>query len=579
MHTPRRPMNRLHALRLSLLAALTLSALGCSVTPPPPLEDDPEHAGLASEEIPITLAVAPVRLPNSKGPSEFASLSPLDSQVVFPDLRATWPEREYASERSIALDAPQLQRRLSRVGKWALGASEVSLLGASGSDGLLPPEAAGLSDPDLLVELELLRTRCSWVERDGLWWWGNLFCFWGLGALPVVFVPDEVYALELEARLTVVEARSRKLLLRENLAVSHEDSLNHPQRGWSVGGIFWLHPYTLDEEDFQGVAGALWPGAARALEVAIAKRLRRSLRPQLETLLPEIRSGALGPRTLALVVGVDGPSAEWDFDRPPPLVGAVKDAEQVAGYLRETGVEATLLTGGDATGAQIRAALAGLGGRLRARDRLIVYFAGFGRTDREGLPAWVVADGPLRLRGLADDLAARITKGASVDWVSDASFGLRGQGRTYPGGVALARSSLGVLVKGRPWRLLCAARPEQTAIERSARGEGGLLTEWLLAASAGAGDTNNDGQLSLREAWRFLARWVPPEARALGSVQGPCIWGGNYDAPFFPVRAPEPVPAPAPEEPAAEEPAAEQPAAEEPAAEEPLPEAPALEPR
>lgn len=46
-------MNRLHALRLSLLAALTLSALGCSVTPPPPLEDDPEHAGLASEEIPI----------------------------------------------------------------------------------------------------------------------------------------------------------------------------------------------------------------------------------------------------------------------------------------------------------------------------------------------------------------------------------------------------------------------------------------------------------------------------------------------------------------------------------------------
>jgi len=573
---------RFNLLRLSLILALGCSALGCSVSAPPPLEEDPEHAALASERLPITLAVAPIRLPSAKARSEFATLSPLDSQVVFPDLRATWPEREYATERGIAFNGPAIQRRLAQVGKWALGAREVSLLSARGDEELLPAMAADISDPDLLVELELLRSRCSWVERDGLWWWGNLFCFWGLGALPVVFVPDEVYALEVEARLTVVEARSRKVLLRENFSVSHEDSLNHPQRGWSVGGIFFLHPYTLDEEELQGVATALWPGAARELEVAVARRLRHDLRPQIESLLPEIQSGALGPRTLALVLGVDGPTAEWDFDRPPPLVGAVKDAQQVAGYLREAGIETTLLIGADATRAQIRASLAGLGGRLRGKDRLLVYFAGFGRTDREGLPAWVVADGPLRLRALADQLAAQVTEGAAVDWISDASFGLRGQGRTYPGGVALARSSLGVLVKGRPWRLLCAARPNQTAIERSARGEGGLLTEWLLAAGAGAGDSDNDGQLSLREAWRFLGRWVPPEARSLGSEQGPCIWGTDFDAPFLPVRRPEPAPAAPtaqPQEPAPEPAASREPAPPGPAGEELVPVAPALEPR
>jgi hypothetical protein len=565
-------MNRRSPHKLLLLLALTASAWGCSVATPPALEEDPQLAELSGEALPLSFAVAPVRLPGAT-PSDYASLSPLDSQVVFPDVRATWPEREYASEGAVVISAPEVQRRLRRVGEWVLGTRETGLLAAKEAG--LAPSAGSLSDPDLVIELELLRSRCSWVERDGLWWWGNLFCFWGLGALPVVFVPDEVYALELEARLTVVEARSRKILLRENLSVSHEDSLNHPQRGWSVGGLLFLHPYTLGDEDLRRVAEVLWPQTARELEIAIAKRLRRKLRPQLERLLPDIRSGALGPRTLALVVGVDGPSSEWDFDRPPPLVGAVKDAEQVAGYLRGVGVQTRLLTRGEATGAQIMAELVSLGRRLRARDRLLVYFAGFGRTDREGIPAWVAADGPVRLRGLADELANHVPEGAAVDWVSDASFGLRGQGRTYPGGVSLARSSLGALVKGRPWRLLCAARPNQTAVERSARGEGGLLTEWLLAASAGAGDTNNDGQLSLREAWRFLGRWVPAEARALGSEQGPCIWGHDFDAPFLPVSRPEPAPRamePEPKDPAASEP-------ESPEAEEALPEAPAPEPR
>ncbi|MBL4850187.1 MAG: carboxypeptidase regulatory-like domain-containing protein [Planctomycetes bacterium] len=142
--------------------------------------------------------------------------------------------------------------------------------------------------------------------------------------------------------------------------------------------------------------------------------------------------------------------------------------------------------------------------------------AGFaeGKTD---------AEGRFRL-----ELAGLLPEGTRVDLVLDASFGAVGGGRTLPSGTRLARASLGVLVKGRPWRLICAARPEETAIERGAPRQG-LFTEWLLALAVGPGDANEDGRVSLGEAWRFLSRWVTPDAREAGAEQRPCIWGGDYE--------------------------------------------------
>lgn len=511
-----------------LLFACCAALAGCSIEAPTPLEEDPELRGLAAPaDLGLRLAIAPVQLPH--GPPA-AAWPALESVAVPASRSVTWPEREYASDL-VALDAPGLQRRLGRVSSWAVGGEEI-LLSADTPAGLLrQAEAEGA---DLLVQLDLLRARSSWVGRDGLWWWGDLFLFWGIGVAPVLFVSDEVYALDLEARLQVVEVRSGRALLTRTFSAGYARSLNHPQRGWSVGGLLWLHPYTLDEEDLAQAGASLLPHARKELERRAATYLQQDLSRPLRALLPEIRSGALGPRLHALAIGVNGPGSEWDFDRPAPLQGAEADAERFAACLARGGAKVRTLTGPAATQASIEAAASEISTQMRASDRLVIYFAGYGRTDREGLPALIAARGPLRLREFCDRLAARLPAGARVDLVLDASFGRRGGGRTYPGGAALARGSLGVLVKDRPWRLLCAARPEETAIERSAP-ERGLFTEWLLTFAAGAGDANADGELSLREAWSFLNRWVSAEAQEAGSLQQPCIWGSEIDAPFLPM--------------------------------------------
>lgn len=520
---------------LWLFVALACST-GCAVDPPTPLERDPEHVALSEgSSLDLRLAVAPVELPQRS-----AGVASLGSAV------GAWPEREYASESAVPLDARELQRRLARVGTWVLGGEEALLASeVAGEDAPALLAQAEAEGAELLVRLELLKSRASWIERDGLWWWGNLFLFWGIGVYPMLFVSDEVYAVELLARVEVREVRSGRVLLDQTLAAGHARSLNHPQRGWSVGGLLWLHPYTLDEEDYREVGRALYPHARKDLERQVAQLLSTKLRPKVEPLLPQIRAGALGPRLRALVIGVNGPSAEWDFDHPGPLAGAEQDAADVAKHLRACGVRPVVLSGGAATREAIRANLRRLAEGMRASDRLLVYFAGFGRTDREGLPAWIAADGALTLAPLADELAGVAPPEARIDLVCDASFGALGGGRTFPGGAPLARGSLGVLVEERPWRLLCAARPEQTAVESKAPHPRGLFSEWLLTAAAGAGDRDNDGQLSLREAWGFLVRWVPKEAQDAGAEQRPCMWGGERDAPFFPLRLPEP-PNPAP---------------------------------
>ncbi|HBP21312.1 MAG TPA: hypothetical protein DEA08_26430 [Planctomycetes bacterium] len=510
---------------------------GCAVDPPTPLERDPEHVALAEgSPLGLRIAIAPIQLPQR----DAAGVAALGSAA------AAWPAREYASESAVPLDARELQRRLGRVGTWVLGGEESLLTSEGGAaDEVALLAQAEAEGAELLVRLELLKSRASWIERDGLWWWGNLFLFWGIGVYPMLFVSDEVYAVELMAQLEVREVRSGRTLLARTLAAGHARSLNHPQRGWSLGGLLWLHPYTLDEEDYREVGRALYPHARKDLERQVAQLLSTELRQQVEPLLPQIRAGALGPRLRALVIGVNGPSAEWDFDHPGPLAGAEQDAADVAKHLRACGVRPLVLSGAAATKEAIEANLQRLAGGMRASDRLLVYFAGFGRTNREGLPAWIVADGPLVLGPLADRLSGYAPAQARVDFVCDASFGALGGGRTFPGGSPLARGSLGALVEDRPWRLLCAARPEQTAVESKAPLPRGLFSEWLLTAAAGAGDRDNDGQLSLREAWGFLVRWVPQEAQEAGAEQRPCMWGGERDAPFFPLRLPQP-PNPAP---------------------------------
>ena len=507
---------------------LALAFAGCSLAPPPPVEDDVELQALVKKfsetEPPLELRIgaAPVRFGARTTLSSWGTLA----GVAQPSsASAPWEPRDYSA--ALAPDGARLQRRLAALSQWALG-TEVRTLAVADGD---PRSAAESEDLDVMVQLDLLEGRTSWIGRDGVVWWADLFLFWGLGALPVVFVPDEVYGVDLRARLHVTEVRSGRSLLDEEFSVSHQDSLNHPQRGWSLGGLFWLHPYTLDEEDLAPVGAALLPHAQALLERRVAAALVRRARPRLIELFPKIRSGELGPRFRALLVGVNGPATGVQALH---LQGAENDALALEARLQEAGVATQALTGDQVTQAQLESSLRDLAQRTRSKDRLLLYFAGFGHTDAEGLPALVCADGALPLRRLADQLASWAPGEARIDIVLDASFGSLSGGRTYPGGTKLARGSLGVLVQDRPWRLFCSARPEETAIERGVPSHG-LFSHWLLTTLAGACDSNEDREVSLREAWRYLARWVTPEAEEAGASQRPCIWGGDYDLPFLPV--------------------------------------------
>ncbi len=238
-------------------------------------------------------------------------------------------------------------------------------------------------------------------------------------------------------------------------------------------------------------------------------------------------------RTAALVIGADGPP-RLAADRPAPLAAAEADARAVAAALRERGLgrHVRLLLGEEATPTAIRAALRELGRPLLASDRLLVYYAGFGRTDLEGAPALVLDGEPLPLSELARAVAEAAPAEASVTFVLDASFGGRG-GRTYPGGIPPEKELLAPLWEGHPsWVVLAASAAPQPALEHE---EHGLLTTALLDWPAA--DRSRDGEVTALElAWHLRGR-VKELAKGVRAQQTVTLRGKAYDAPLLPVTA------------------------------------------
>jgi uncharacterized caspase-like protein len=83
-------------------------------------------------------------------------------------------------------------------------------------------------------------------------------------------------------------------------------------------------------------------------------------------------------KSLALVVGIN----EYQGRDFPPLANAVRDAELLAGVLRQQGFEVTLLTDRQANRSAIVNALVDLRRRAGRQDRVLVYFGGHGHTER-----------------------------------------------------------------------------------------------------------------------------------------------------------------------------------------------------
>lgn len=546
-------------MRQSRSVRVVLSVLGllcgCSVSPPPAPHEDAALAELAfapherpAQRLALSVSASATgrAAPRWESARDVAGdaagvdsgdAAAVDTAGVARPVAAplTLPAREYASDaHQVPLFAllSDLQQSL-QVG----GLETIPLAQGSADEPTPSPRsqegqverllaAADQQDAPLLLHLDLRQVRAAWVERDGFLWWFDAFMFWVPGVYPIWFVPDEVYEVAALARAQVVHVASGRVLLERDLIGRAAQALNNPQRGWSPGGMLFLHPYTLDEDDFQDVFEGLWPHAQRALEREVLGWLRAELPAALgesEQLLARE-----GGRTLALVVGAPGPAVQGGLDRPPPLRGAVADAQAVARLLRDSGQLArggqplALLAGEGARRESVLEAARELAGRARPGDQLLIYYAGYGLFDSRGQAALLLNGEELPLA----ELAAALPSEVRVTWLLDTSFAGAG-GRTWPG-APVADPAAGLLpIRRKGWDGILAAAPGQAALESGDR-PGGVFTTWLLTGARGAADEDGDGQVSLGEMTGYLSRWLTPEVRERqGALQAPVRLSGG----------------------------------------------------
>lgn len=510
--------------RHSLAWLLPLLFAGCSVDPPPPPEADPELAALVfapaarpSQRLAVSLSASGLGLP-----APAWGVATVGSGAEVARVVSSLPAREYAWDASqvdqaglLAAAADGLVRAGARVA--------VRCAGSASADELL--EAAESGGAELLVHLDLRQARSAWVERGGFWWWFDLAMFYVPGIYPIVLVPDEVYEVSALARVQVVHVQSGRVLLQSDLVGRAEDMLNDAQRGWSLGGLLFLHPWTLDEDDYQTVFEALWPHAQRALEKELLRWLVTELPGSLAGAQELLSKGdPARARTLALVIGAPGPAVQDGLDRPPPLRGASSDAQGVAALLRESGEVArerdlVLLHGPAANRERVLGAARDLAGRLRPGDRLLVHYSGYGLHDARGRAALLLDGTELPLHELAGELA-RAAAGVRVTWVLDTSFAGAG-GRTWPGAPVSDPAAALAPIRRKGWDGLLASNPGQVALESGDK-PGGALTTWLLQGARGPADEDGDGSISLEEMDHYLGRWLTPEVRERqGALQTP----------------------------------------------------------
>lgn len=549
------------ALAASVLAATALLA-GCRVAPPVPLEQDPEVAALAaappgdprSGALPgVRLALGPVSESyRVKGIIPFAGTAAVASGSGVREGEAVYA---WATPPG---DPDELQRHFARLLGLALrrAPGDLPTIGR----GSVPAPAPG-EDPDaarravegaecdaadqlhapLLVHVDVLENRVRWVRREALLWVADLVLLWGGGVVPVLFVPDEAYEATVRVRVTVVHARTRERVFVGEYAGTASRDLNTFQRGVTISGLVGLHPWFLDPErgDYQDAQEALFPHALRDLDTRIARALPRALEEALD--VPEVRTlvrdgTPATARTYAVVVGHNGPRAT----RPrPPLRFAENDAREVAEALVRSGVVGSrehlrVLTDEHATRAEILAAVRELVPWALGLDRVVVSYAGYGRTNEAGEPVLVLGGGDEALP--VADLARCVGEAAvaaqrpRVVFLLDTSFGREPAGRSYrsaddPGGPEPAAATYLEPLANRAlgWSVIVAAGPSESSYEIDARTPGsrhGFFTHRLLAALGGGAE--RDGVLATDALASYLAELVPEDVRpALQAEQNP----------------------------------------------------------
>lgn len=238
-------------------------------------------------------------------------------------------------------------------------------------------------------------------------------------------------------------------------------------------------------------------------------------------------------RVYALVVGINNYRS---YPEVPPLPGLSYAESDARKFARALGGVARLrlLLDDEATKNALEAELRDLARRLGPADVLVVYYAGHGLPNSEGQASLIPSDArttdeetwlPLeRVQAIVRQYSANQGR---LMLILDACFSGQSQAGsrsfTPPGDYQLAQAP-----QVEEQNVLLASSSEtQPSWEDDELG-GGVFTAFLLEAMSGKGDANNDGYVTLQEAFVYLAGRVEGYSRQKGKSQTPRLYGPGH---------------------------------------------------
>lgn len=242
-------------------------------------------------------------------------------------------------------------------------------------------------------------------------------------------------------------------------------------------------------------------------------------------------------RSYAVVIGVN----QYQNDNLPDLQGAVRDARRVAEVFAAHGMEVKLFLDGAATRKAIVQHIGDeLPNNLGPDDRVLIYFAGHGRTWEGGdaaemgylMPVDSDRDNP-RSTGISMlELQAWFAKypAKHVMFVADACYS----------GLAFSTRATGLSLNAKKYLKRVSERKVRIALIAGGAGQEaheleneGVFTHYFLEAIGGSGDDNGDGIVTSDE----ISHYVRPRvsdlvARNFNTQQEPTL-GRQGDGEFF----------------------------------------------
>ena len=218
----------------------------------------------------------------------------------------------------------------------------------------------------------------------------------------------------------------------------------------------------------------------------------------------------------ALLIGVDG------YRNLKRLTGAVRDAQAMEVLLRDRGFTVTSILDEQATSRAIKVAIMNLKKVVKAKQRVIVYFAGHGISEGQGqsqmgylMPidgdAEVPSDKGIEMRWLQQQLDSLPAK--HVLFAADACYsGIAIQTRGTPRSTKTP-DYVSLISKDKVRLTLTAGTDGQEVIDNH-KGNG-LFTHYLLDALKGSADRDRDGFVTSLEIAQHLKKNVVETAKTI----------------------------------------------------------------